>query len=606
MASNPIVTQTPSPTLIIASPATITYTDLSYNIVPDLFFNPTYALRTTDPTSGEFALFVTPLIQPQSFVSNSIFISTNLTSPAGMARDLLGNFYVVNGGTSPGTISVYTSSGTFTRTITLVGGWTQPRYCGIDTLNNILYVSSETNFGIAGIYLSGSPPPSTNNPTLTIFGAGGGSVYSNTCRQMVYYSGYLYIAMKVGPPGYIVKYNLTTKRYVSLNVSSVVTEGQPIAIVHNPFYVAGGNNFLYFTTIATSDNSIYAVSEITGTETLTGGTGSGTITKITTIVNHQIFGITIDDTGNLYVGAYLNGGSGTNAYFLGRIALNDPDRHNLTNVTITTMGPFLGRSRGLIFDGSLNLYLTSEENNTIFKTRPKTFVFGGPSSLVSGDAYYSSDKRTTYLYNVTNNSLVTTFLLNPAECFKKGTKILCENNIYIPIEELKIGTLVKTYKHGYKRVTTILYDKLFNKLSNDITCKNSVQNIRSQIYTYSRESNPDLIEDLHLTGGHSLLLDTLTEEESDNMKQIQWPTNQEYFVDDKYKLLACFNSNLHIATEQNVDVYHFTLEPPENANPAHVYGVYANGILAESCSIASMEKSAAKSKISSVTKPKKR
>jgi hypothetical protein len=46
-----------------------------------------------------------------------------------------------------------------------------------------------------------------------------------------------------------------------------------------------------------------------------------------------------------------------------------------------------------------------------------------------------------------------------------------------------------------------------------------------------------------------------------------------------------------------VDVYHFTLETPENAKPTYVYGVYANGILAESCSVLSMQKSSAKRKI---------
>ena len=597
--TNPLVTQNPSPKLIAGSPAEISYTDLSYNVVPDISNNLTYSLRTTDPLSNEFDVFVSSELQPQAFVPNSLFIGAGLTGPGGMARDGSGNFYVVNGQTNPGTISVYTPTGTFTRTITLVGGWLQPRYCGVDISNNILYVSSETNFGIAGIYLSGSPPPSTNNPTLTILGVG--TPWSNYCRQMVCYNGYLYIAMKVGPPGYIVKYNLTTNAYVELDVGSVVTAGQPIAIVHNPFYVAGGNNFLYFTTVATANNSIYSVSEITGTETLTGGTGSATITRVTTFVGGLLWGITIDDTENLYVTT-----SFVFSYYLARISLTDPDRHNLSYVALSPAGPSLSRSRGLIFDGSFNLYLTDEDNNRVLKTRPKGFEFGGPSSIVNGDAYYSLDKRTTYLHDISNNNLVTTFLLNPAECFKKGTKILCENDIYIPIEELKIGTLVKTYKHGYKKVTTILYDKLFNKLSNDTTSNNSIQNIRSQMYTYSRESNPKLIEDLHLTGGHSLLFDTLTDDETDNMKQIRWPTKEEYFVEDKYKLLACFNRNLRIATEQDVDVYHFTLNPPERANSSHVYGIYANGILAESCSIASMEKSSAKRKILSLVKPKQR
>jgi hypothetical protein len=179
---------------------------------------------------------------------------------------------------------------------------------------------------------------------------------------------------------------------------------------------------------------------------------------------------------------------------------------------------------------------------------------------------------------------VTTFGLN-IECFKKGTKILCENDfgfeVYIPVEELKRGDRVKTYKHDYQPI--IMH-------SHSRSC-DYVQSAYNQIYTYSRESNPDLIEDLHLTGGHSLLLDTLTDEEAANMKKVHWPTKEEYIVDDKFKLLACYSSKLCIAAEQCVEIYHFSLEPPKNANPNHVYGVYANGVLVESCSQWAMEQS---------------
>ena len=62
-------------------------------------------------------------------------------------------------------------------------------------------------------------------------------------------------------------------------------------------------------------------------------------------------------------------------------------------------------------------------------------------------------------------------------------------------------------------------------------------------------------------------------------------------VEDKYKLLSYLSSELCIALEQNVEIYNFTLEPPENAKPSYVYGIYANGILAESCSRGAMDKS---------------
>jgi hypothetical protein len=198
--------------------------------------------------------------------------------------------------------------------------------------------------------------------------------------------------------------------------------------------------------------------------------------------------------------------------------------------------------------------------------------------------YYYSYNSNTFVFTNTNPSTPTEAIdvtITPSngilsiivQCFKKGTKILCENEIYRPIEELKIGDLVKTYKHGYRKIIMCTHSSLSEYSKKRV----------NKLYTYSREKNPDLIEDLHLTGGHSLLLDRLTEEESNDMNQINWHAD-EFIVEDKYKLLACFSSELCIAAEQNVEIYHFTLEPPENAKPSHVYGIYANGILAESCS----------------------
>jgi hypothetical protein len=203
--------------------------------------------------------------------------------------------------------------------------------------------------------------------------------------------------------------------------------------------------------------------------------------------------------------------------------------------------------------------------------------------------YYSYNNNTFVFTNSGTASDTITATIDPSNgilrydltpiCFKKGTKILCENEIYMPIEEIKIGDLVKTYKRGYQKVI----------MSSHSSLRESSKNKLNQLYTYSREKNPDLIEDLHLTGGHSLLVDGLIEEESNDMKQISWHRD-EYAVEDKFKLLACFSRDICVAAEQHVDIYHFTLEPPENAKPTHVYGIYANGILAESCSQGAMEK----------------
>ena len=245
-------------------------------------------------------------------------------------------------------------------------------------------------------------------------------------------------------------------------------------------------------------------------------------------------------------------------------------------------------SAGLFTDTSYN-YQIVYNNQVSNVATTRVFVAKGTPS-----PYYYSYNNNTFTFTNTGtatniiNATITpsngtlNYALSPI-CFKKGTKILCENDMYIPIEELKIGDLVKTYKHGYQKVIMTAHISL---------CDYS-QNKLNQLYTYSREKNPDLIEDLHLTGGHSLLLDTLTEEESNDMNQINWHAD-DFIVEDKYKLLAGFSCELYIAAEQNVEIYHFILEPPENAKPSHVYGIYANGILAESCSQGAMEEALGK------------
>jgi hypothetical protein len=116
-----------------------------------------------------------------------------------------------------------------------------------------------------------------------------------------------------------------------------------------------------------------------------------------------------------------------------------------------------------------------------------------------------------------------------------------------------------------------------------------ISNSRNQIYIYTQKSNPELIEDLYLTGGHSLLVDSLSETESNDMKQAEL-LDTEFMVEDKYKLMCCFNKKLEVAANQNVVLYRIALEAPENASPTHVYGIWANGILSESSSKASMDK----------------
>jgi hypothetical protein len=574
--NEPIVKQNPNIfTPYAASPnnlGQVIYIDASYIVVPNIATNPTYIL-STNVTDNTFDVFQNSATIPAAFVPNSLFISDNLISPSGIVKDSVGNFYVAN--STYNVISVYNTNGLYLRKISVYSAINVPlnsiNYIAIDSSNN-LYITSQNSSGVY-VVPAGS---NENNLTSSILKY----LYGNDFRGIACGSSYLYIVVKRLSPAYIIKYNLIDNTYLQLNLSTTITSGEPLAITYNNINTSLPP--LYITTIDGSNNSIYTISNITGPARLIGGIGTATITFLTTFPNNLYpYSLTMDNSANLYVGLDEGRITPTNVRSVGKIA-RVTSTGSISNISyLTYNGLGIGRPEGLLFDGSLNLYATDILHNRVIKSRPKTFVFG--SAVLNADAFYVKDASNnmqykTYLYDITNSIISTAFNLT-ADCFQKGTKILCENDIYVPIENIKVGDLVKTYKHGYQKVM-----RCVARRSGDY-----VSSSRNQIYTYTQKSNPELTEDLYLTGGHSLLLDELSEIESNDMKQAEF-LDSEFMVEDKYKLMCCFNKKLEVSANQYVELYRFTLEPPENATPTHVYGIWANGILSESSSKASMDK----------------
>jgi hypothetical protein len=157
-------------------------------------------------------------------------------------------------------------------------------------------------------------------------------------------------------------------------------------------------------------------------------------------------------------------------------------------------------------------------------------------------------------------------------CFNKDTQILCldaltKQDKYMLIQDLRKGDLVKTYKHGYKQIANIGKRTMINNPDRWDSC----------MYKMTKLGN--MPADLILTGGHSILLDGMSE----NIMNIQSYINRGPLakIDDKYLLLACLSEYFEkVMDTEEYTYYHFYLENEDGDNRKQ-YGIYSNGIMTE-------------------------
>jgi hypothetical protein len=162
---------------------------------------------------------------------------------------------------------------------------------------------------------------------------------------------------------------------------------------------------------------------------------------------------------------------------------------------------------------------------------------------------------------------------NGPSCFNEGTKILCLNNHleeeYIFIETLRKGDLVKSFKHGYRKIELI--GKNF--------MRNNPKRFNECMYKMIKIEENGLIDDLIVTGGHGILVDDLGIHKEENDK-LYYDTNKTPLIDNKYLLLAAVSSNFVKLEDNNMyTYYHFILE--NNDDNDERFGVWANGVLTE-------------------------
>jgi hypothetical protein len=187
-------------------------------------------------------------------------------------------------------------------------------------------------------------------------------------------------------------------------------------------------------------------------------------------------------------------------------------------------------------------------------------------AIYSVEGFYTGSS-TEAQFSVLNNVLV--------NCFLKGTKILCGTKIdneiiekYVEIENIAPGMLVKTHQNGFIPVKYNIQSKMINNPNNPSMHK---------LYIYKKDKYQDLQQDLIVTGGHPVLVDNLSLQESIETIKI-W--NECKTLDNKFRLLTHINNEAEIYPYKGAFVvYDLVLENDDvNKN----YGIYANGLLTES------------------------
>ena len=186
----------------------------------------------------------------------------------------------------------------------------------------------------------------------------------------------------------------------------------------------------------------------------------------------------------------------------------------------------------------------------------------------------SQPNKYTLTVNLTNLTYSATLTITPAPprvpCFKEGSKILTDKG-YVEVEKLRKGDLVQTSVHGFVPIHMIGYTQLEHL--------NKSERIKDQLYVCSKDEFPEIDEDLIITGCHSILVDDFIDNQREETEKL---LSKIYVTDNKYRLPACLDKRTKVYDLVGTyNIYHIALD---NENYYKNYGVYANGLLVETCS----------------------
>ena len=273
------------------------------------------------------------------------------------------------------------------------------------------------------------------------------------------------------------------------------------------------------------------------------------------------YGIAIDSR-NIWMYVANNGNS-----TISKISVANPNTYT-ANWASSTQG--INNPFGIAIDSTNTWMYVANGNGTI-----NQILVANPTVFTSNwatTAYYPTGIALdlSSLYAAINLGNVISQFSLPITCFKEDTKILTDKG-YIPIQYLRKGDLIKTLKHDYKAINMIGKKEIHHSALEE--------RIKDQLYKCS-QPDYEVFEPLIITGCHCILVDRfINEEQKERVIEVNGNT---FVTDGKYRLPACADPGASVyEISGTYIVYHFALE---NDNIYKNYGVYANGLLVESCS----------------------
>jgi len=247
----------------------------------------------------------------------------------------------------------------------------------------------------------------------------------------------------------------------------------------------------------------------------------------------------------------------------------------------TTLGPFNPISTNLT--GDFVFGCNSDGLNIFYETHADlSYIANFNGSITAALTNYSNGNGIVVMVN----NAIETYEVNnvyppgpiPTEtitCFKEGSKLLCSkygSELYMSVQDIRKGDLVKTRLNGYVPVNMIGSKTIYHPASSE--------RIKDQLYKCSPDKYPELTEDLILTGCHSILTDRFI---SDQQREDTIKVNGDAYVTDRlFRLPACVDDRTSVYDIPGVyKVYHLALDHDDYYMN---YGIYANGLLVETCS----------------------